>query len=599
MKSLLTLLQFILYDIEDRCRVSTRLDLKKIEVRVKDEGISFLTISLANYGADLQKGLDRGYVDHTLFKGFAFQGALPRLFGGLLDLIFDRGTGRLLPVPSIDAIRCLRQVTLMWAKIALPCTENRNRAAIDKYMECESNVRTTDKLIKNQQVLLADFSRVSGRLFSGILTRIDLLVYREELEPKHGPGVVADRLLGNSKWANSVWTHRLEGAFPSWRYIRTSFADYLRNPVVHLEPGNEIPVRVILVPKTLKTPRIIAVEPTHMQYAQQALLFEFAKAFQEDSVLRSLIDFSSQIPNREMARKGSRDGSLATLDLSEASDRVSNQHVRLLLKNHPWLAEAVDACRSRKADVPGYGVIRLAKFASMGSALCFPFESMVFLTVLFMGIERALKRQLTRKDIKSFRGKVRVYGDDIIVPVEYANSVRDMLETFGFRVNINKSYWNGKFRESCGLDAYDGYDVTCIRIRTMLPARKEHTEEIISTVSLRNQLYKACFFRTAEYLDTVIERFIPFPAVADTSPALGKFTFGSIDIERWDERLQRPLVKAAVVSVSPRSSQIDDYPALRKFFFKRGDLPIFDKKHLLYAGRPVAVDIKHRWVSPL
>jgi hypothetical protein len=599
MKSLLTLLQVILDDIEYRCRVSTQLDRKTIEQRVKDEGISFLTISLSNYGSDLQKGLDRGYVDHTLFKGFSFQRALPRLFGGLLDLVFDRGTGCLLPEPSIDAIRCLRQISLMWAKIALPCTQPRVLAAIDKYMECESDVRTSDATLANQPVYRDAFARVSRTLFARVLSAIDLTVYREELWPKHGPGVVADRLFGNAKWGNSVWTDRLEGVFPSWRYSRTSFGDFLRNPVRHLDPGSEIPVKVITVPKTLKTPRIIAVEPAHMQYMQQALLFEFAEAFKKDKVLSRLIDFSTQVPNQELAREGSRNGNLATLDLSEASDRVSNQHVRLMLQNHPWLAEGVDACRSRKADVPGYGVIRLAKFASMGSALCFPFESMVFCTVIFMGIERELKHQLTRKDVKSLLGQVRIYGDDIIVPVKYANSVRDMLETFGFRVNAGKSYWNGKFRESCGLDVYDGHDVTCVRVRTMLPTRKGHAEEIISTVSLRNQLYKAGYYKSADHLDAVIERLIPFPAVSDESPALGKFTYGSIDIERWDERLQRPLVKAAVVSVRPRSSQIDDYAALRKFFFKRGDLPIFDKKHLLYAGRPVAVDIKHRWVSPL
>jgi len=124
-------------------------------------------------------------------------------------------------------------------------------------------------------------------------------------------------------------------------------------------------------------------------------------------------------------------GNLATLDLSEASDRVSNQHVRLLVKNHRALREAVDATRSRKADVLGK-TIRLAKFASMGSALCFPFEALVFATIVFVGIERELNRQLTQKDIESFYGRVRVYGDDIIVPVEYVESVVRELEALGF-----------------------------------------------------------------------------------------------------------------------------------------------------------------------
>ena len=597
MKSLESLLQSILYDIEDQCRVSTRQDLKKILSRVKDEGLSFLTITLSNYGADFQKSLDRGYVDHTLFKSFAFKGALPQMFGGLLDLVFDRGTGRLLQYPSIDAIRCLRQISLMWAKIAIPCTEDRVRKAIDKYMECESDVRISDQCYIEEH--RDDFLRMCRKLWPRVLSRVDQLVYQEGLRPKHGPGVTADLQFGNAKWNNSTWTSRLELEFPSWRYLRTSWRDVLANPVVHHEPGSELPVKVITVPKTQKTPRIIAVEPTSMQYAQQAVADAIVEALKSDILLSAFIDASSQVPNQQMAKEGSLTGSLATLDLSEASDRVSNQHVRDLLQNHPWLARAVDACRSRKAVVDGYGVIRLAKYASMGSALTFTFEAMVFLTVVFLGIERVLKRQLTHKDIKSFVGQVRVYGDDIIVPTRYADAVRNELEAFGFRVNVDKSYWNGKFRESCGKDYYDGHDVTVTRVRREIPTRKAHTEEIISAVSLRNQLYMSGYFKAAAYLDGVVERFIPFPEVGPDSPVLGKLTFGPVVTERWDESLQRPLVKGAVVRITPRESYLDGWGALRKFLFKRDDLPFIDKRHLLYAGRAVNVHIRNGWHSPL
>jgi len=175
-----------------------------------------------------------------------------------------------------------------------------------------------------------------------------------------------------------------------------------------------------------------------------------------------------------MAREGSHTGSLATLDLKEASDRVSNQLVRRMLENHPWLRAGVDSCRSRRAVVEFPSgrseSIRLGKFASMGSALTFPVEALVFATCAILGIERALGRQLTKKDVHRLRGQVRVYGDDIIVPVEYVHSVNEVLETFGFRVNFGKSYWTGKFRESCGGDYYDGHDVTIVRVRRIFPS---------------------------------------------------------------------------------------------------------------------------------
>jgi hypothetical protein len=300
-----------------------------------------------------------------------------------------------------------------------------------------------------------------------------------------------------------------------------------------------------------------------------------------------------------MALKGSRDGSLATLDLSEASDRVSNQLIRIMTSHHPHLAEAVDSCRSRKADVPGFGVLRLSKFASMGSALCFPIEAMVFTTVVFIGIQNELKRPLTRKDIKSFSGLVRIYGDDIIVPVEFVHSVVRSLETFGFLVNSGKSFWTGKFRESCGKEYYDGHDVSIVKVRRDIPTQRRHVPEIISVVSLRNQLYQSGYWRTCRKLDEYIERLIPFPAIHPSSPVLGRVSF--LRVENLSNRLHPTLHKPLVKGFVPRSvipeCKLENDGALLKVFLKRGDLPVADRKHLERAGRPHAVDIKLRWGS--
>jgi hypothetical protein len=228
-----------------------------------------------------------------------------------------------------------------------------------------------------------------------------------DIMPKHGPGATADRLSGNRKYGQVQWPLRLESLFPAIEFIIAGW-DYQRlSDVNFVEPGAELPVRVITVPKTLKTPRIIAIEPTAMQYVQQALLEMFLEEYVKDDILTSFLGFDDQVPNQQLARKGSIDGSLATLDLSEASDRVSNQLVRTMLARFPHFAEGVDACRSRKADVPGHGVIRLAKFASMGSALCFPMEAMVFLTVIFLGIQDELNEPLTRRTLLEFVGRVR------------------------------------------------------------------------------------------------------------------------------------------------------------------------------------------------
>jgi len=611
MKSLMMLWIEIANESAIRCHTSATLDIKTVQCRVKHEGLSFLTISLPSFGNDFQKSLDQGYVDPYLFLGFKRRACLPVFLQGFMGHVFDRDSGRLLNEPSIDAIQSIRQITLMFGKIALPCTPRRTRKAMDAFIKCEHDVRRSDTSFNG--ALERDFRRISSLLYARAFTKVDRKVYYGELVPSHGPGSTADSLRGNGKFRQKTWTRRLEEILPSGEFLLPNFRYYRELEAVDIvEPGQEKPVKVTPVPKTLKTPRIIAIEPTCMQYAQQALLPEILgalagtpksrKTHWQDDFLHCALGFEDQTPNQRMAQEGSLTGSLATLDLSEASDRVSNQHVRALLVNHPHLHRAVDASRSRKAEVRGHGVIRLSKFASMGSALCFPFEAMTFLVICLLGIEDALNTPLNPKLIKKLRSQVRIYGDDIIVPVEYVDAVVQRLHTFGYVVNSGKSFWTGRFRESCGKEYYAGEDVSIVKVRRTLPATKQHVPDVISLVSLRNQLYFAGYWRTCKWLDEEVRRVLKyFPVVASTSPVLGRHSFlynPNRNIERMDENLHRPLVKGYVVSSVSPSDKLDDIGALLKFFLKRGGLPSVDEKHLERAGRPYAVDIKLRKGAP-
>jgi hypothetical protein len=365
-----------------------------------------------------------------------------------------------------------------------------------------------------------------------------------------------------------------------------------------LDPGAEIPVRVISVPKTLKTRRIIAIEPVAMQYMQQALMEPLVARLEVNPLVAPLIGFTDQSPNRDMAREGSLSGELATLDLSSASDLVSNQLVRDAFAPWPWFSKALDATRSRRADVPGHGVIRLSKYASMGSALCFPIEAMVFLAAVFVGIEKDLNAQLSVASIKRYHGRVRVYGDDIIVPVGNVRSVIDSLEKLGFLVGLDKSFWNGRFRESCGGDYYAGEDVTAIRCRRPFPTSRKDAEGMVSLVSLRNQCYEHGFWKTAKWLDDRIAVVLPhYPTVSLTSSVVGRHTFLPVQGERMCSYLHRPLVRGYVVSGRSPICEIDGTAALLKFFLKRGDEP-YEEGHLRRSGRPDAVYLKLRWSPP-
>lgn len=257
------------------------------------------------------------------------------------------------------------------------------------------------------------------------------------------------------------------------------------------------------------------------------------------------------------------------------------------------------ATRSSKAEVPGHGVITLTKFASMGSALCFPIEAMVFLTAVYVGIEQELNRHITRKDVLSLAGSVRVYGDDIIVPAEYVRSVIRVLESLGFKVNNDKSFWNGKFRESCGGDYYAGEDVTPVRVRRLFPLSRDDVNEVESLVALRNHMYFRGLWRVARHLDQMIEGVLPhFPIVEPTSSALGRHSFLPYQAERLCDRMHRPLVRAYVTRSRTPVSNVSGTGALLKYFLKRGDEPFADRDHLERQGRPEAVSIKPRWTTP-
>lgn len=596
MKSLLELWQMVALDMGDLCRVSTTADFKTVSRRVEEEGDSFLTITLPSFGKDVERCLEVGRVAPDAFPGFRSRGGLPVFLRGFLEQIFNTETGVVLDSASPQAVYAVRQLAGLCKKVEMECTPHRVRAAYAKYIQCEQQVMESDQRLEPNY--LARFSRLGRLLYARVYTRADFEVASFGLQPKHGSGATANGLGGNAKYDCLQWTERLERVFPSSEYLLPNVRFHQRlDHLDLLEPGAEWPVKVTHVPKTMKTPRIIAEEPSYMMFMQQALWQQFKVGLETDRYTRGLIGFTDQEPNRQMARLGSITGELATLDLSEASDRVSLRLVRVLLANHPHLREAVLAARSTHARVPGHGVIPLAKFASMGSALCFPFEAMVFLTIVLVAIEEADNTKLSLEDIESLKGKVRIYGDDIIVPRKYARSVCDVLARFGLVVNTHKSFWTGKFRESCGGDFYAGVDTTPVRPTAPMPISHADASGVAAWVAFRNLAYMRGLGRTVAALDRELVVALKgfYPVVGLDSPVLGRFSYSGSEPERISRDTHQPQVRGWVVQPKMRRNALDGVGALMKYFVTAGDLPVTDAKHLEYSGRPVAVTLKLRW----
>lgn len=578
MKSLMWLVGSMLNNISIRCNTDTRLDYKTVVKRVENEGLSFLTITLPSFATDLERGLEQGFVDSTCFLSFRKRASLPALLQGLTSRVFDPGSGKLLNNPDIDAIFCIRQFCLMWKKVNIECTLERTQDAITGYVECDEEVGSGpdfESIARTQP--FSDEGRVaqlSRYLWHRFDTRFANAWRDNEIVPRHGPGATADRIFGNRKFDLHTWHVRLQGWFPIDSYAFPNanwYGDQSWSNINFLEPDAETPVRVITVPKTQKTPRVIAIEPTCIQYAQQALCQFLVREIEHGWYTAGQINFSDQTINQKLALDSSGSGEFATIDLSEASDRVSLPLVKLVFNGCPDLLSAFLDTRSTTAELPDGTKRTIKKFASMGSALCFPVESCVFFTLALYGILKALNLRLTKENIKKYSSFVYVYGDDIVVPKDKVVTVIETLEAFGLKVNRRKSFWNGKFRESCGMDAYDGYRITPIYLRE-LPDRRRSKTGIVSLVSFANQLYKVGFWQTARDVRRKVESLVgPLPHVLETSPGIGWFSFlGSYSYQRDCPKYGGPQVRTLVIRPVKCNDPIEDRAALMKSFLQGG-----------------------------
>lgn len=434
-------------------------------------------------------------------------------------------------------------------------------------------------------------------MFGRALADIDQKVYRGELVPRHGPGATADKRRGNKKWIMPYWYDRLEYLFPYRDYALPNLR-YAREEqdVNWMSPWNELPVLLTPVPKTYTTPRLIAIEPTVMQYIQQAIMTSLVPALENDPLAGLFVAFTDQSRNQELAQWGSYSGALATLDLSEASDRVANWLVEDLFADFPWFLEGIQACRSTTIQLPSGEKHNLQKFASMGSALTFPIESMIFTVIALLGCLGA-STDPSDGAIRHLAGSVRVYGDDIVVPTDKAEVVIDLLETFGFRVNRGKSFWTGPFRESCGKEYFAGSDVTIVRCRESFPRSRHSVKQLVSLSSFRNQLCEAGWLSTVEILDKELTKLLNgyYPFISKNTACLGRIGPEPPEVQRLNLLLFRYEVRGYVVNSRLPSSILNEAPALLKCL-SHPEISRYDPTHLTRSGRPRVVSLKLAWV---
>lgn len=214
--------------------------------------------------------------------------------------------------------------------------------------------------------------------------------------------------------------------------------------------------KAVSVPKTYKARRIIAEEQTHRQIEMYPAFCELDRCIASSTGkygTAGRITLHDQSRNQRLAKQGSVDGSLATIDLSAASDSVTVSLVRSVFPSE--ILKQWDALRSEYVEVKGRKHT-LHLYSTMGSRLTFPIETIIFWAIAVAGTETVCRYTHTRFTADS----ISVYGDDIIVPVFAYDTVIEFLEACGFEVNPDKSYASGCYRESCGEEYHAGYNVS-------------------------------------------------------------------------------------------------------------------------------------------
>jgi len=589
-------------------------DLETIRSRVEHEGLSFLTIALPSFADDFTRALAQGRIDPTHFRSFKKCGAIPAFLQGMLSLVFDRETGvtneqaRHRPIDISPIVEAVRQICLAFKKIEIDCRPERVDKALSEFAAVEHDL--AEFAVRDE--LRRRYVDVAHILWASALARFDLA----SVVPVHGPGATAERVSGNQKYRFTMWHDRLEPYFP---LIETAYsigavdAEELELVSV-VPPESELPVRVTPVPKTQKGPRIIAIEPCCMQYAQQGIRSFLYETIETSKWSKGHVNFADQEINRAHALEASASGQLATIDLSEASDRVPHDLAMAMFDCVPDLRDAIESCRSTHAQLPDGTVIGpLRKFASMGSALCFPVEAMYFYTACVEALLWERKLPVNPRTVFDVSRDVYVYGDDIIVPAQEATAVGDHLRQYNCKVNMRKSYSEGNFRESCGIEAFAGEEVTPTYIRKLPPTNRQQADRLVSWVATGNLFYKRGYWRTAEYLFSAVERVLGrLPYLSDTSPGLGRVTFlGGRSVERWNARLQRFEVKAWIPEPLDRTDPLEGYGALQKCLtimslrsslvdpmtgIDLGQILVTDPDHLERTAQYGTVTLKRRWV---
>lgn len=541
-------------------------DIERFNISLSRRGPTFLTKDLPLLGKAFDRALEVG----TLVTPRPFErmagGKVPAFMQEAFLHVFTR-SGVLLDKPEVEAVRLIRQVCYLAYKLETPIdTELVNQkvrefVSVDESLEGVIGNRFYDRVLAVTATILQD-----------VFWDFD----PKDISPRHGPGAVATGEKGDEKWEFSRLYHSIHQSYPYYDYFIAGGRDELLDRI-HWYRGLQRTdygvAKLVPVPKDSRGPRLISAEPLEFQYIQQGLGRAIVRHIEEHSCASGQVNFRDQSINQSIAKSSSIDGFYATVDLKDASDRVSLDLVREVFPKTllPYLLNT----RSSYTRLPDGSLHRLRKFAPMGSALCFPVESILFWALASAGIaiSYGIPWQVAGQH-------VYVYGDDIIVFAGHLPAVVEVFSGVGLVVNIEKTYSKGEFRESCGMDAFRGENVTPLRLRTPWSGSRFDGAAYASYVSLYNAMYARYPAAQAFLMEKIEALYGKMPFVTSTSSLIGIIVPSQCQAalsnvakgipRRYNRRYQRIEFSGLAIVSQARNTKLDGWQRLLKDLLTSG-----------------------------
>jgi hypothetical protein len=579
-------------------------DLSRIVTLCETRGERSIFIDFPACAKSLDYALSRGVLDS---KKFAILGktrnGLPEFMHSTFARVFT-SDGIIWQTPDVGAVQALRQVFLLYKKVQIPCSEEKIRQEIKAFFSLDRTLRPCSKAWKTLEFAthgptIADAVKMSGDpsfleeelapVYLATLAQsvCDLVVQRfhhfnpDTIVGNHGPGAVADASGGSDKYVFPTWCEQLERVFPRELHasanIRTfSYEDWYSSSTYG--SSRTLPAKLIPVNKTQEKPRLIASEPTANQFIQGGLR-KFIRRQIDVGVLRNCIAITDQSLSRDAAVVASKDPSLATVDLSNASDRLSTWTVERAFRKAPALLAALASARSQYLVDDEYTkeTTLLRKYAPQGNATVFPIQSIVYTCLAIASVIWSTPKLRSRGDarlwasIKEASKLVRVFGDDIILPVHALPALSSLLELCQLRVNGAKSHYSGRFAESCGMDAFMGTDVTPVYLASVDDEVKPG--DVQSAVDISNVCYRAGLLNLGNLIQERIPQSILnelcISRLPGPSTLLFTYSYGYQDQRRrYNKHLQRYEYRTLVVEPKSAHQQRDGWESLLQYFIE-------------------------------